>query len=65
MSDSALDLNKGEHVTLRPVPRGTPLQKERGLWAYGGKRLSFDEANQLVRDTREQRDLQNSGERVA
>jgi len=54
--------SEGERVTLRPT-HGTPLQKERGVWVFhGGKRLSLDEANQLVRDAREQRDRQNAGE---
>jgi AbrB family looped-hinge helix DNA binding protein len=54
----------GEHVTLRPVHGGTALQKERGVWVFrGGKRLSLDEANQLVQETRERRDHRNSGER--
>ena len=56
--------SEGERVILRPLHGGTPLQKERGVWVFhGGKRLSLDEANQLVRDAREQRDRQNSGER--
>ena len=55
---------EGEQVTLRPVHGGTPLRKERGVWVFrGGKPLSLDEANQLLRDTREQRDRQNTGER--
>ena len=54
--------SEGELVTLRPVHGATPLQKERGVWVFhGGKRLLLDEANQLVRDAREQRDRQNTG----
>ena len=54
----------GERVTLRPLLGGTALQKERGAWVFrGGKPLSLDEANQLVRETRERRDQRNSGER--
>src|ERR1700722_12428904 len=54
----------GEHVTLRPLHGGTALQKERGVWvSRGGKPLSLDEANQLVRETRERRDHRNSGQR--
>lgn len=57
--------SKGERVTLRPVRRGAPLQKERGVWVFrGGKPLSLDEANQLVREAREPRDRRNSGERA-
>ncbi len=55
---------EGERLTLQPVHAGTPLQKERGIWVFhGGKPLSLDEANQLVRDVRAQRDRQNAGER--
>jgi AbrB family looped-hinge helix DNA binding protein len=55
--------SEGERVTLRPI-HGTPLQKEHGVWVFhGGKRLSLDEANQLVRTAREQRDRQNTDER--
>jgi len=57
--------SEGERVTLRPVRGGTPLRKERGVWVFhGGKPLSLAEANQLVRDAREQRDRHNSGERL-
>lgn len=56
--------SEGECVTLRPVHGGTPLQKERGVWVFrGGAPLLLDEANEIVRDTREQRDRQNTGER--
>ena len=55
--------SEGEQVTLRPVHGGTPLQKERGVWVLRGERpLSLDEANQIVRETRAQRDPHNSGE---
>src|SRR6266852_4737732 len=48
--------SEGERVTLRPVRGVVPLQKERGVWVYhGGKSLSLDEANQLVREARERR----------
>lgn len=57
--------SEGECVTLRPVHAGTPLQKERGVWVFhGGKPLSLDESNRLVRDDREQRDRQNLGGRT-
>jgi AbrB family looped-hinge helix DNA binding protein len=62
--DSLALESEGERVTLRPVHGGTPLQKERGVWVFrGGKPLLLDEANQLVREAREQRDRQNTGER--
>jgi AbrB family looped-hinge helix DNA binding protein len=55
----------GERVTLRPAYASTPLQKERGVWVFrGATPLLLDEANRLVRDTREQRDRQNAGERT-
>jgi AbrB family looped-hinge helix DNA binding protein len=56
--------SEGERVTLRPVHGATPLQKERGVWVFRGERpLSLDEANQIVRDMREQRARRNTGER--
>jgi hypothetical protein len=34
------------------------------VWVFrGGKPLSLDQANQIVRETRESRDRRNSGER--
>jgi AbrB family looped-hinge helix DNA binding protein len=54
----------GERVILRPLHNGTALQKERGVWVFrGGKPLSLDQANQIVRETRESRERRNSGER--
>ena len=62
--DSLALESEGERVTLRPVHGGTPLQKERGVWVFhGGKPLLLEEANQLVREAREQRDRQITGER--
>ncbi|MBV8452060.1 MAG: AbrB/MazE/SpoVT family DNA-binding domain-containing protein [Deltaproteobacteria bacterium] len=55
---------EAERLTLRPVHAGTPLRKKQGIWVFqGGESLSLDQANQLVRDVREQRDRHNSGER--
>ncbi len=55
---------EAERLTLQPVHAGTPLRKERGIWVFhGGEPLSVDQANQLVRDVREQRDRHNAGER--
>lgn len=46
--------SEGGRVTLRPVRGGAPLQKKAGVWVFhGGKPLSLDEANQLVRDARD------------
>src|SRR5712664_3965824 len=48
--------SEGERVTLPPVRGVAPLQKERGVRVFhGGKSLSLDEANQLVREARERR----------
>lgn len=48
--------SEGKRVTLRPIHGGAPLHKERGVWVFrGGKPLSLDEANQLLRDARERR----------
>ena len=55
--------SEGERVTLRPVHGGSPLQKEHGVWVFrGGTPLSLDEANQILRETREERDRRNTGE---
>jgi AbrB family looped-hinge helix DNA binding protein len=52
-------------LTLRPIRPGAPMRKEHGIWVFdGGKPLSLEEANRIVRDVREQRDLQNAGERL-
>ena len=57
--------SEGERVTLQRVRGSAPLRKERGVWVFhGGKPLSLDEANQLVREAREPRDRRNSGERA-
>lgn len=57
--------SEGERVTLQPVRGGTPLQKERGVWVFhGGKPLSLDEANQIVREAREPRDRRNTSGRA-
>lgn len=56
--------SEGERVTLRPLHGATPLQKERGVWVFRGERpMSVDEANQIVREVREERARQHSGER--
>jgi AbrB family looped-hinge helix DNA binding protein len=53
--------SEGERVTLRPVDAGTPLQRECGVWVFrAGKALSLDEANEIVGETRAERDRQNS-----
>ena len=63
--DSLALESEGERVTLQRVRGGTPLRKERGVWVFhGGKPLSLDEANQIVREAREPRDRLNSGERA-
>jgi AbrB family looped-hinge helix DNA binding protein len=53
--------SEGERVTLRPVHAGTPLQRECGVWVFrAAKALSLDEANEIVGETRAERDRQNS-----
>jgi hypothetical protein len=55
---------EGESLALRPIQAGAPLRKEHGIWVFhGGKPLSLEEANQIMRDVREQRDRQIAGER--
>ena len=45
--------SEAERVTLRPI-HASPLQKERGVWVFhGGAPLSLEEANRIVRVTRE------------
>jgi AbrB family looped-hinge helix DNA binding protein len=59
-----LDLTiKGDEVTLRPRRAATPLQKERGVWVFRtGQPLTAGETEKTLRDIREQRDRQNTGE---
>jgi len=53
---------EGECVTLRPIKAGAPMRKEHGIWVFhGGAPLSLEQANEIVRDVREQRDRQNLG----
>jgi AbrB family looped-hinge helix DNA binding protein len=45
--------SEAERVTLRPI-HASPLQKEHGVWVFrGGAPLSLEEANRIVRATRE------------
>jgi len=45
--------SEGEHVTLRPIRKRSPMRKKRDVWAFhGGKPLSLDEANLLVKAAR-------------
>jgi AbrB family looped-hinge helix DNA binding protein len=62
--DTLVFASEGESVTLRPLHTSAPLQKERGVWVFRGRKtLSLDEANQIVRDAREQRDGRDLDER--
>ena len=55
---------KGDEVTLRPRRAATPLHKERGVWVLRtGKPLTTGEAQETLRNIREQRDHQNAGRR--
>jgi AbrB family looped-hinge helix DNA binding protein len=53
----------GEQITLRPV-RGTgPLSKEHGFWVFhSGQPLSASATDEMLRQIREERDLENLGE---
>ena|SRR5215831_4475106 len=54
---------EGECLTLRPVRAGAPMRKEHGIWVFhGGKPISLEEANQILRDIRKQRDRRNANE---
>lgn len=47
---------QGERVVLRPVESNVGLQKEHGIWTFRSNTpLSLEEANQIVRSTREPR----------
>jgi AbrB family looped-hinge helix DNA binding protein len=54
--------SEGESVLLRPVRASTPLRKERGVWVFRrGKRLSAAIADEVLYDSRRQRDRHNRG----
>jgi AbrB family looped-hinge helix DNA binding protein len=58
--DTLAFATEDDSVTLRPLHASAPLQKERGVWVFrGSKPLSLDEANRILRDTREHRDRVN------
>ena len=60
--DTLAFASEGGSVTLRPLHANAPLQKERGVWVFrGGKPLSLEEANRIVRDARDQRGRRNFG----
>jgi AbrB family looped-hinge helix DNA binding protein len=62
--DSLAMESDGERLTLWPLRAGAALRKERGVWVFHGRKpLSLEEANRLVRATREQRDEHNAGGR--
>jgi AbrB family looped-hinge helix DNA binding protein len=52
----------GDTITLRPV-RGTgPLVKEHGVWVFhAGQPLSASTTDEMLRQLREERDLDNLG----
>jgi AbrB family looped-hinge helix DNA binding protein len=60
----ALELESaGESVTLRPVRSTTRLRKEHGVWVFRtGKRLTAAVTDQVLRESREQRDRVNRGD---
>jgi len=53
----------GERITLHPV-RGTgPLTQEHGVWVFhAGQSLDVAATDDMLRKTREERDLANLGE---
>jgi AbrB family looped-hinge helix DNA binding protein len=52
--------SRGEQIRLRPVRRGTPLQKERGIWVYRtGRPLTAATTDQTLRKMRKERDREN------
>jgi AbrB family looped-hinge helix DNA binding protein len=58
--DTLAVATEGDSMILRPLHASAPLQKERGVWVFRGiNPLSLDEANRMVRDSRDQRDRRN------
>jgi AbrB family looped-hinge helix DNA binding protein len=56
--DALAFATEGDSVTLRPLHANAPLQKERGVWVFrGAKPLSLEEANRIVHDARDRRNL--------
>ena len=54
--------NSGEQITLRPVRGTTPLTKEKGVWVYRtGQPLPASTTDEVLRQLREKRDLDNLG----
>jgi len=53
---------EGETVTLRPARSSTPLRKERGVWVFRtGKAISAAVTDEVLRESRGQRDRSNRG----
>jgi AbrB family looped-hinge helix DNA binding protein len=53
----------GEQITLRPVRAASPLTKERGVWVfYTGQPLSAVTTDAVLRQLRQERDLDNLGQ---
>lgn len=56
--------SEGERVTLRPVRSASPLRKEHGVRVFrGNKNLAAAATDKVLRDLREQRDIDNRGAR--
>jgi AbrB family looped-hinge helix DNA binding protein len=52
----------GEQITLRPVRGAGPLTKEHGVWVFhAGQPLSASTTDEMLRQTRKERDLLNLG----
>ncbi len=60
-----LEIEKsGEDITLRPVRGQAQLRKEDGVWVYStGEPLSASLVEKTVQRLREERDLQNLGDK--
>jgi AbrB family looped-hinge helix DNA binding protein len=54
--------SEGQRVTLRPVRASNPLRKERGVWVFRtGKRLPAAVTDEVLQESRQQRDRHNRG----
>ncbi len=60
--DTLAFASEGGSVTLRPLNANAPLQKERGVWVFRGRKpLSLEDANRIVDEARDQRDRSTLG----
>ena len=53
---------EGERATIWPLRGGGAMRKELGVWVFHGRKpLSLEDANRIVRETRERRDQHVAG----